>query len=28
MKKKLFVFDFDGTIVSGHTHNEIIKKVA
>jgi FMN phosphatase YigB (HAD superfamily) len=26
MKKKLFVFDFDGTIVSGHTHNEIIKE--
>lgn len=27
MEKKLFVFDFDGTIVLGHTHNEIIKKV-
>lgn len=23
--KKLFVFDFDGTIVSGHTHNSIIR---
>jgi len=27
MEKKLFVFDFDGTIVLGNTHNEIIKKV-